>query len=262
MDKKEMMRQLERIRRDHIDRLRSRSEHRTDASQRLAYGLCKKYGIDTTGFSPADCWEALKEKTGKSASDFYAESGNKGADKIRFGTASRKTFAKKLSEAKRNQPSDKSWRVTGMDAKSLAEEHPAAKLHVTDGGSTIAIDNGDIVAVCVGSGDGAGGQLRGRDILAFAVKNGGDRLDSYVGNHVFYAKCGFEAVSKVAWNHDYDEFAEAQGWKAGRDDPEDIVFYKYVGVGKVKHVDKDSLKDIPYSKDYDAAKEARDKEME
>ncbi|MCD8201931.1 MAG: hypothetical protein LUD47_07695 [Clostridia bacterium] len=29
---------------------------------RLPYGLCEEFGIDTTGFSPTDCWKALQGK--------------------------------------------------------------------------------------------------------------------------------------------------------------------------------------------------------
>lgn len=32
------------------------------ADNRIAYGLAKKYGIDTAGMSPQEVWEALKEK--------------------------------------------------------------------------------------------------------------------------------------------------------------------------------------------------------
>ena len=32
------------------------------ANNRIAYGLAKQYGIDTTGMSPKDVWEALKGK--------------------------------------------------------------------------------------------------------------------------------------------------------------------------------------------------------
>ena len=49
------------------------SGERMDAGQRLVYGLCKKYGIDTTGMSPAEAWAALKEKTGKTAGDYFGE---------------------------------------------------------------------------------------------------------------------------------------------------------------------------------------------
>lgn len=32
------------------------------ADNRVAYGLAKKYGIDTSGMSPKEVWEALKKK--------------------------------------------------------------------------------------------------------------------------------------------------------------------------------------------------------
>ena len=32
------------------------------ANNKVAYGLAKKYGIDTTGLTPKEVWDALKEK--------------------------------------------------------------------------------------------------------------------------------------------------------------------------------------------------------
>lgn len=32
------------------------------ADNRVAYGLAKKYGIDTTDMSPKEIWEALRKK--------------------------------------------------------------------------------------------------------------------------------------------------------------------------------------------------------
>ena len=32
------------------------------ADNRIAYGLAKRHGIDTTGMSPKEVWKALKEK--------------------------------------------------------------------------------------------------------------------------------------------------------------------------------------------------------
>ncbi len=32
------------------------------AASRIAYGLAKKYGIDTTGMTPGEVWDALKDK--------------------------------------------------------------------------------------------------------------------------------------------------------------------------------------------------------
>ena len=232
---------------------------RFDASQRLAYGLARKYGINTKGMSPGEVWAAIKDKTGKEAKDFYGSSGNAGADKIRFGTASPKSFTKALNRAKQNVDPKKQWRVTGMDKSELKEWHPNAKLHVTDGGSTIAVDDGDIVAVCANKGD----SLRGKDLLEFAVKNGGTKLDSYEGNHGFYLNCGFEPVSWCKWDEKY----APPGWKESGSKAEDVIFYKYTG-NKQKMTPEQSeehlrkfKKKVQAANDYDAAYEQRDGEI-
>ncbi len=237
---------------------------RADASSRLAFGLCKKYGIDLPkGATPKDAWAALNEKTGKTPQDFYSSSGEKGADKIRFGNIGTKKYVKALEAAKKSQPPKDAWRVTGMSEKELKEWHPGAKLHVSDGGSTIAVDkSGDIVAVCVGKGDGKKGFIAGKTLLAHAVKNGGTKLDSYEGNHKFYVKCGFEPVSWCKWDPQYEDLAKQQGWDPKRDKKESIIFYRYVGPGKVKNTSlKNFCKQTPAAKDYDAAYELRDKAL-
>lgn len=43
------------------------------ADNRVAYGLAKKHGIDTTGMSPAQVWDALKEKGVSLGADREAE---------------------------------------------------------------------------------------------------------------------------------------------------------------------------------------------
>ena len=235
-----------------------------DASSRLAFGLCKKYGIKLPkGATPQDAWEALKKETGKTAQDFYQKSGESGADKVHFGNTKPKKYVEVLAKAKASQPPNKAWRVTGMSKDDLTEWHPGAKLHVTDGGSTIAIDkSGDIVAVCVGGGDGKKGLISGKTLLAHAVKNGGTKLDSYEGNHEFYVECGFEPVSWCKWDPAFEDSAKEQGWDPRRDKRENIVFYRYVGVGKVKNTTlEDFYNSTPASNDYDAAYETRDKMM-
>lgn len=235
---------------------------RMDASARLAFGLCKKYGIDLPdGAGPKEAWEALKEKTGKGAEDFYHSSGEKGSDKIRFGNTDPKKYVQTLAKAKQSQDPEKGWRVTGMTKKEFLDWHKGAKLHVSDGGSTIAVDkSGDIVGVCVGRGDGKKGLISGKTLLAHAVKNGGIKLDSYEGNHKFYVKCGFEPVSWCKWDPAFEEEAMKQGWDPKRDKKESIVFYRYVGVGKVKNVNlREFYKNTPVSKDYDEAYALRDK---
>ena len=45
---------------------------RIDASQRLVYGLCKKYGIKLPkGTEPPEAWKILEEKVGKSPEEFF-----------------------------------------------------------------------------------------------------------------------------------------------------------------------------------------------
>lgn len=225
-----------------------------DASQRLAYGLCAKYGIDLPpGTEPQEAWEALKEATGKGASDFYAESGNEGADKIRFNTASRKTFTKALGIAKALQKVKDQWRVTGMNRGQLKDWHPNAKLHVTDGGSTIALDKGDIVSLCKNPND----SLKGSQLLQFAVKNGGKKLDSYAGNHEFYIRNGFEPVSWCKWDDAY----APKGWKESGAKPEHIIFYKYTGKKSEYDTAEKFFESVPASRDYDTAYEERDKQL-
>ena len=47
------------------------------ADNRIAYGLAKKYGIDTKGLSPKEVWDALKEKgvTQQNAEEKYSSDG-------------------------------------------------------------------------------------------------------------------------------------------------------------------------------------------
>ena len=59
---------------DTVEHIRKKRQTRMDASARLAFGLCKKYGIDLPkGASPREAWEALKEKTGKTEGDLIGE---------------------------------------------------------------------------------------------------------------------------------------------------------------------------------------------
>ena len=241
---------------DRVEDVRYRLNRRMnmDAAGRLAFGLCKKYGIDLPkDAGPKEAWEALKEKTGKSASDFYSQSGEPGADKVKFATSNVKTFTKKLNAAKKAQKVENQWRVTGMSPQELKEWHPNAKLHVTDGGSTIAVDGGDIVGVCKNPGD----NLNGRQILAFAVKNGGKKLDSYSGNHKFYIDNGFEPVSWCKWDEQY----APDGWRKGIDQPEDIIFYKYTGKKSQYDTAQKFFDAVPASEDYDSAYAERDRTL-
>lgn len=227
---------------------------RMDASSRLAFGLCEEYGIDLPkGAEPADAWEALKEETGKDPSDFYNQSGQEGADKIRFSNTKPKKFAQRLAEAKEAQKPEDAWRVTGMSKEEFEKEHPGAKFHVTDGGSTIAVDKGDIIAVCKNPSD----RIKGKELLAFAVKNGGRTLDSYDGNHPFYASNGFEPVSWCEWDQQY----APPGWAESGSKPENIIFYKYTGKPSKYQTAQDFYNAVPKSGDYMEAQARRNAKL-
>ena len=49
---------------------------------RLPYGLCKGLGIDTTGMTPTEAWEAYENETGKSAKETYKEKEEKGVGEV------------------------------------------------------------------------------------------------------------------------------------------------------------------------------------
>jgi phage-related protein (TIGR01555 family) len=175
-----------------------------------------------------------------------------------FGSADAPSFAKSLKTAydkMEETAPEKAWRVTVHSQQELEEEYPGAKLHITDGGSTVAVTkDGDIISVCGNPGD----KLRGKDLLKLAVKNGGKKLDSYSGNHGFYVKCGFEAVS---WC-EFDEQYAPPGWVKGRDKPEPVIFYKYTGQSNQSRNEQDIFNSIPASADYDAAQAARNQSIE
>ena len=175
-----------------------------------------------------------------------------------FGSADAPSFAKSLKTAydkMEEAAPEKAWRVTVHSQQELEEEYPGAKLHITDGGSTVAVTkDGDIISVCGNPGD----KLRGKDLLKLAVENGGKKLDSYSGNHGFYVKCGFEAVS---WC-EFDEQYAPPGWVKGRDKPEPVIFYKYTGQSNQSRNEQDIFNSIPASADYDAAQAARNQSIE
>lgn len=64
------------------------------ADNRVAYGLAKKYGIDTEGMSPKEVWDALKEKgvTEKNISDGAYNSKDDGAKALANKVAKQKTI--------------------------------------------------------------------------------------------------------------------------------------------------------------------------
>lgn len=175
-----------------------------------------------------------------------------------FGGEPTDKFVEQLTQTQQAEqkvnPKD-AWRVSTPPLEKFQNEHPGACCHITRGGSTIAVaKDGDIVGVCKNPDDT---ETRGKDLIKMAVEAGGTKLDSYEGNHGFYIKCGFEPVSWCKWDGEY----APPGWKSDRDEPEDIIFYKYTG-GRSTYETPDAFKEaVEASKDYGAAQAARDKEV-
>lgn len=175
-----------------------------------------------------------------------------------FGGADAPSFAKSLKTAydkMEETAPQKAWRVTVHTQAELEEEYPGAKLHITDGGSTVAVTkDGDIISVCKNPDD----SLRGKDLLKMAVANGGKKLDAYSGIFGFYTKCGFEPVS---WC-EFDEQYAPPDWVKGRDEPEPVIFYKYTGNKSQFEDANEFFAAVPASADYGAAQETRDGQVE
>lgn len=171
-----------------------------------------------------------------------------------------KEFKDALDKAKDSRDAWDKWRVDNEhDAKWYEEQ--GAKLLVSKGGSVVAVTkDGDIVSVCKMRGDRT---TTGAQMMKMAVSNGGVKLDSFSGNHAFYADNGFTPVS---WTN-FDEKYAPSGWKESGMGHEPIVFYKYVGTGNVPkeyqgdHGLMNFLGKTKESKDYDTAQAVRDKSI-
>lgn len=172
-----------------------------------------------------------------------------------FKKSTPEAFEKAMREGKSSGKAEDMWRVDLQTTQGLAENHPKANLKITENGSTIAVDDGDIIGVC--SKAGAPKSEGGRALLKAAVEAGGTKLDSYSGNHAFYTKCGFEPVS---WC-EFDEQYAPPGWKKGRDKPEPVIFYKYTGRCTAEKSANKFLATVAPSSDYDEAMNARDAQM-
>ena len=190
--------------------------------------------------------DGLGEHSEKTSED-TAESGYKSVDT--------RTFVNTLAEAKATVDPKRAWRVSSPNSAVFDEEHPNAKKYTTPGGSTVAITpDGDIVAVCKNKNDK---QVYGKQLIEFAVKNGGVKLDSFSGNHDFYTRNGFEPVSWTRFND--EEKVRPDDWKPEYD-KEPVVFYKYTGKATNESLE-DFKNRVPESKDYFAAQKIRDDQI-
>ena len=176
-----------------------------------------------------------------------------------LSTTSPEDFVHKLLNAKNKIEPERRWRVDLHDMGDYEKDN----LFVSEGGSCVAVEpSGNIISVCKIPGD----NVRGSDLLEFAVKNGGDRLDAF-GESLFsfYTKNGFEPVSWTPFNKEYAPFewrdAQAQGLKV---EEEPVIFYKYTGIPYDKSYEE-FLSEIPSCEGengYDDAMNIRDKEID
>ena len=176
--------------------------------------------------------------------------------KEKFGGAKTPEFVEALTNAKatvaKERPQD-SWRVSSPSTEEFEQEHPGAVMHVTQGGSTVAVTpDGDIVGVCKKPGD----NVSGSDLLKMAVANGGKKLDAFSKLWRFYTNNGFEPVSWTPFNKEY---APAD-WKEEYGE-EPVIFYKYTGKHTAYKNSDEFLNAIKPNADYGEAMSIRDKEI-
>ena len=184
----------------------------------------------------------------------------------KFGkTNSAGDFKSGFSKLRSGMKPDKRWRVS--DDYSV-DDYKGMDKYMNENGSTFALHGTDIVSVAANAEKGD----RGRDILADAVKAGGNKLDAYAGIYGFYQKCGFEPVSWTKWDDEYanDDWLEANGftreqWNGMKEKPGDeqlavkrepIVFFKYTG--KVNTTPLEEFMKMVEPKEYDEAYKERD----
>ena len=176
-----------------------------------------------------------------------------------FGEATPQEFIKKFHAAKaevaKTNPQD-AWRV---DSSYTEDDYKGMKCFATNGGSTVAVHDGDIVSVCHNPNDA---ETRGSDLLQYAVENGGNKLDAFGKLYGFYVKNGFEPVS-------WCEFADVEGirpddWVRERDEKEPVIFFKYTGrsADDIKREFGNNhyeyMGKVKASEDYGAAQKIRD----
>ena len=173
-------------------------------------------------------------------------------------TADSKQFKDALDKAKDSRTEWDKWRVDNEHDAKWYKDHGATMI-ISKGGSVLAVTkDGDIVSVCKMRGDTS---TTGSQMMRMAVSRGGTKLDSFAGNHAFYADNGFTPVS---WTN-FDEKYAPKGWKESGMGHEPVVFYKYTGSVPAKYKGDEGLMtflgETKASKDYDTAMAVRDKSI-
>ena len=106
------------------------------ADNRVAYGLAKKYGIDTSGMSPKQVWEALKEK----GVDLKSISEGAYDSKDNFGE-----LRKKVSKSKKTQKLTSAVMNKYSTVRKKVDKLGYAIIYVNDGykGYIVRINKSD-----------------------------------------------------------------------------------------------------------------------
>ncbi|MCD8201943.1 MAG: hypothetical protein LUD47_07755 [Clostridia bacterium] len=151
----DMINRILRLDADDDDERNERGIH-SHGNTRLPYGLCKEYGIDTTGFTPKDCWKALKgeDVSPKEAYQYLNEHGTiegykpKGSktvkkdpiDSLNLNDQERESFkgrrkaTREWFEAIRdNEKNGKEW-LTGNPPNYPSESYEIYRKHENDDG--------------------------------------------------------------------------------------------------------------------------------
>ena len=217
--------------------------------------------------SKEDSPVALPKVTGKNGKpvQYRKTTGEVYTNKIQAAKDARMEYTQK-----KGYPPD-SWRV---DVHEKEDYDQNTDTFHTPGGSVVAVvkttddwhTKGDIISACVKPHSNE----KGSDILKIAIANGGNRLDSFEGNHDFYTKNGFEPVSWCKWDDEFapDEWkALNKGFRPGISDGklsvprEDVIFYRYTGKSSNESAE-DFKKRVAPSKDYGEAKQFRNDLMD
>lgn len=169
-----------------------------------------------------------------------------------FTRVSPNEMVEPLKQAKMSHVPEDQWRVS---TDYTASDYAHADCFVTDGGSTVAVKDGDIISVCHSKKDTT---TSGHELLMHAVQNGGVKLDAF-GEELFkyYSKNGFKPISWTPFDVRY----APDGWKPEYGE-EPVIFYAYVGEDyrNTESYD-DFLKRVKPSDKYEDAQSIRDGEI-
>lgn len=170
---------------------------------------------------------------------------------ISFALHAASSIIRSLVKTKNTQSEEERWKVD--DSHTLAD-FSDCQCFVSQGGSTVAITSDhNIISLCKNRDD----YLTGSDILKWAVKNGGRKLDAYGSKlYSFYTKNGFVPVCWIKFDPNF----APHDWKPEFGSNHHIVFYRYSPRKKALSYN-DFINTTPALNDYDEAYAYRDRSM-